>query len=1476
MKQLIGYLGLILLLATFSSQAATYNLSQDQYPECSTSWEKTGTVYQCINNGKVSLDSGDIVIADVPSTIKANKGFKFKGVTIGSSSVAINLESNDGDIAISNNSTIWGNLESESGDIAISDSQVSGLIKTEADIDLKNAQIGGEVISLNKAIKASNSEIQGNVTAEQGVDLKGGFVLGRVTSTNKDIDAKNTNLLGGATASSGIKIDGGEHAGQFNLTDLKVIDFNNAVLLNGSMSGAHEVRIKNSQLGSISEEILINTVTGGIELKNDSIVYGHLVASALSVVTVKSGSQVYGTCLPSSDPIDACQAINIPSPQHEYRFDGSGWNGTSGEVIDSIGNMPGTALGATTAEIGQICRTSQFNGSSHIAVDNLALLQGTASMSFWIKTTATGDNSGWRAPAVAGVEQTGGGNDIFWGWLDSQGRIGITKGNDFNNTKSTIAINNNEFRHIVLTRQANTGQFQIFIDGQLNNAGASEQGFVGNSFNTIGLVKHTNGTGKNYLRAEIDELQLYDVILTATEVSHLYQLQLEQRDLDGNIRECGQPLQCLADDFNAGALADTWITSVSRGNFTPKVVNGRMRMTEAVGNQATSATYQRLYPAANNLVIVEFDYWAYGGSSADGIALVLSDAKVTPQPGAYGGALGYGFKPGIPGFAGGWLGFGLDEFGNFSNEGGSYNIGRRRQSVVVRGSGSGTSGYRYLQGTCNNGTTNVNTNCLSPAVDGNQSSPHRYRFVVDSTLANQTLVSVFRDTGSGFQELIAPFNAQSATGQAPVPENFLLSLTGSTGGSTNIHELDNLSICALRSAPVGQQIDHFEFDYSGQALTCSPERFTVRACKNAACTELVTEPVVADLSPATLAKGGWVGGNQISFAGGSTEVEFRQPVSNPVTIGVSGSVPSTKPLSTTLCRAGSGRLSSAACNITFADSGFVFNINDGIANFVESDVIISAVRKDDSSQQCIPAFADVTRKVAFWSDYITPNAISRPASFPVSVNSTDVGITEAEQTLVPLVFDGQGQAKMTINYADAGQMQLNARYTGSAENEDTGLVMQGADQFIRRPAALCIQTQGECVAADSRCNKFKQAGELFPLTISARAYGPYADVCANPVTPNFVKSNIALQHELVAPNPGNSGVLAETSYNHNANIAGQKVIQQSVSEVGVFKFTTPALSYLTMADPIPAASSIATGRFIPAYFTLTAGPVVPACSGSFSYFGQKSFSTSFSIQAVNANARVTENYRDDFARLNVNQWTDIRDSQGVRYSAPGLPSGSVLAAGDMMPIGSWSQGKADLISNHYATRPTALAAPLELTLYATPLDSDGVTSKTGAEQAITTSPTELRFGRLVMDNAYGPEDMPIPLSFYTEYWQGSQFVVNNQDSCTVITSPSGPSGVQSCPFSLDVNDSCNTISGSTALAVQGVAGNVDMGVFPAASLSIQATDSSGVWRLQYNTEPWLRYNWRDASSGFSQQPQADIHFGRFRGNPRQIYWRELF
>jgi MSHA biogenesis protein MshQ len=260
---------------------------------------------------------------------------------------------------------------------------------------------------------------------------------------------------------------------------------------------------------------------------------------------------------------------------------------------------------------------------------------------------------------------------------------------------------------------------------------------------------------------------------------------------------------CFTDDFNRTTLGTAdWIVDNSSGTFGDPAISGnRLRLTDTSGSVATMATLRLAFPGAGNKITVIFDHFAYNGSGADGIGVVFSDYATTPVPGAYGGSLGYAQRTGVNGFAGGWIGVGIDEYGNFScategRVGGSLLCpvppgNPVIDSVSVRGSGSGAAGYAYHGGT---GT-------LNPQVDNNNTLQYdRYRIIIDHSDNIHAWVSVERDATSGagtaYTSLVAPYDAKVKAGQAAVPAAWWLSFTGSTGGSTNTHEIDNLSICA--------------------------------------------------------------------------------------------------------------------------------------------------------------------------------------------------------------------------------------------------------------------------------------------------------------------------------------------------------------------------------------------------------------------------------------------------------------------------------------------------------------------------------------------------------------------------------------------------------------------------------------------------------------------------------------------------------
>ncbi|WP_404838497.1 DUF6701 domain-containing protein [Aeromonas media] len=962
------------------------------------------------------------------------------------------------------------------------------------------------------------------------------------------------------------------------------------------------------------------------------------------------------------------------------------------------------------------------------------------------------------------------------------------------------------------------------------------------------------------------------------------------------------PLACFSDDFSASTLSNNWVVARSSGNFTPAIVNGRLGMTQASPKQSTSATYQRLFPAANNLVTIEFDQYAHSGNGADGMAVVLSDARVTPQPGAFGGPLGYGFKPGVNGFAGGWLGVGIDEYGNFSGEGGATNKGRRQQSVVVRGSGSGTSGYNYLKGTCNNGADNTGGNCLSPTVDSGSDSnrPHRYRLTIDSRIGGQSMVKVERNTGGGYSTLIDSFNAATQSGQAAIPENLLLSLTGSTGDATNAHQIDNVRICALNSSPVGTQIDHFEFDHSGQALTCNPETLTIRACANASCSQLFTEPVSATLTPLKSGSNGWIADSQVSysgntatvnFSGGTTKLQLRNNLASAMTVGVSGSTPSTKPLSTTLCRAGSGALSAAACTLSFADSGFQFNVLDTLANKPQQ-VVMTAVRKDNTSQLCVPSFQKQTKRITFWSDYNVP--ATNLFGSQIRIDKTAIATTAGTPTAMDLYFNELGETTLKdVSYPDAGQMRLNARHDGSGDT--AGLVMTGSDLFVSRPVGLCITpAQGTCAAGDASCPVFKKTGEAFQLNIKGVAWQADndGDLCSgNQATPNFVLANIALGSELVAPKPGVGAVVGTSRYDHsNQKDSNLNTVGQSVNEVGVFRMTAtpPVAGYFNYT--IPPAASVPVGRFIPVDFNLVSGNIVPACD-AFSYMGQP-FLAELNIQARNQFGETAQNYRGDFAKGDA-YLSAANNKDGVSLSAR-------LRSLGPLP---WVAGEADFKGPTEFVRRSdgqpdgpyrALSFGLymkdndgEQTLIASPDFNDGQPgSCSGAgcnARLIDEVPMEAYFGRVQAGTRQGVATAGLAVPLQLQYHEAGAWHAMNTDQCTRLSLQDG--GIEFTDGSQSFDE------GSGDLALDGNT-RIRLGLGPIAPGGMVERAKDGVITLQFTApDRAVRIPFR---IDLGKQPESELQsgrrplwlsdpdsldgmaiFGLGRGNDRIIYRREV-
>lgn len=1163
------------------------------------------------------------------------------------------------------------------------------------------------------------------------------------------------------------------------------------------------------------------------------------------------------------------------------------------------------------------------------------------------------------------------------------------------------------------------------------------------------------------------------------------------------LRPAAEVLNCFTDDFNRASPGSDWSLTNSGGSFgNAQIVANRLRMTDASGNVATAAHLQRLFPGAGNKIVVEFDHLAYGGSGADGVSVVLSDASVTPTAGAYGGSLGYAQRD-TPtnGFAGGWLGVGLDEYGNFANatEGRSGGTGFTVDSVTVRGSGSGTTGYNfhatsgtlspgvdqalpsgishvgagsmadassgnvtpslpthqaddillcavtsndniahgvstsgwaevyqltrtgslpraslwwkrassssetnptvthtgsggivancsafrgvdtsvafdvaYASGAKNDtsndndiisgGLTTVtngavvlfvghvdNNRCPVSEQDGdgltwNQSfcaessegsdetatiqyaakavagavnpitfrhdnndenrgilvalrpapvtpSAHRYRIIIDHADGTHAWVSVERDTtgtGSSYSTIVTQYDAKAQAGQAAVPTHWMMSYTGSTGSATNIHEIDNLSVCTL--LPIGTiGLHHVRLDHDGAGVTCTGSTVTVRACDGADSSGTCTANT-AGVSGNVVAKSG--GGTVLatvpfSIPNGSSSVSVSVPVTTAqtATFEVSGLSAATSASPAWTCWNGSA----ASCSHAYGDAGFIVasavngaeaTIATQTAGVVSSTHYLRAVKTSSTTGACEGALAGAgTVDIA----YECTNPATCSGSNLMSVNGgTATTVTRnnsggvSSYASVGMTFDGNGNAPFTLTFSDAGMTRLHFRKTVG------GVTLAGTSSaFVTKPFGFAL-TNTNC--ADAIANsasqtspgtgdpKFCRAGQTFQSSMQAIAQGGGA-------TPNYGKEATAETLKVVwsrhLPAPGSDGTLpsGNPSFSGANGLFGPGTYTNGWSEVGILKavMSVGDGNYLGAGD---VSSTGYAGRFYPHHFDTV---VTPQCGG-FVYSGRPGSPTTtpgqpFSVDATakNAGGVTTANYAGNFAKS-----TNLSASTGKVYVDAGQGgSGAIPATAYVAGVGtvlhSVPSGKISFAFDAYPTADTAITVHAD--------DADSATS-TGSDGSVSA-----RSGRLRLLNAYGSELLKLRVPVRAEYYSSTGWRLNTADTCTGTSISSGMVGLRSAGPTVTVDGIVAGIGGNGTWDIRlnppSGPGMVDLALNLGTSTTLGAADAclggtnitTGAFGLGY-----LASNW--CGSGFDKFPAARLRLG----SPKApyIYLRERF
>jgi len=188
---------------------------------------------------------------------------------------------------------------------------------------------------------------------------------------------------------------------------------------------------------------------------------------------------------------------------------------------DSSGNAnhgTATALTYVAGKVGSLA--AQFNGtSSYVSIPRSVTDDFTVAM--WVKTTDTAGSAGaqwWNGKGLVDGEVGGGGAD--WGTAIVNGKFVLGVGSSEGDTTlaSSVNINDGIWHHVAATRNNTNGAMAVYVDGVLRASGIGPTGprTFPSSLRIASLQ-----TGNNFLNGTLDDVRLYDRILSVGEIAAL-------------------------------------------------------------------------------------------------------------------------------------------------------------------------------------------------------------------------------------------------------------------------------------------------------------------------------------------------------------------------------------------------------------------------------------------------------------------------------------------------------------------------------------------------------------------------------------------------------------------------------------------------------------------------------------------------------------------------------------------------------------------------------------------------------------------------------------------------------------------------------------------------------------------------------------------------------------------------------------------
>lgn len=284
---------------------------------------------------------------------------------------------------------------------------------------------------------------------------------------------------------------------------------------------------------------------------------------------------------------------------------------------------------------------------------------------------------------------------------------------------------------------------------------------------------------------------------------------------------------------------------------------------------------------------------------------------------------------------------------------------------------------------------------------------------------------------------------------------------------------------------------------------------------------------------------------------------------------------------------------------------------------------------------------------------------------------------------------------------------------------------------------------------------------------------------------------------------------------------------------------------------------------------------------TFTYLDER-FDADFTINALSAGNIQTQNYQGAFAKLTTFPQVALK---AVSIAPTRTAFDTQAASPRLAPINpvtvNWTKGVSGFSIPLKISRDAIPDGPyLGTALGVAPVDTDGVAA-TGlnldtdvplltpavSDHVQIGTATEFRYGRLRLGSVTGTVEYPLSMPLTAEYWSGSAFVTNTDDTgCSTISSAAAVLGNYQGPLVNGLVHGDTTLSGSGKL----VAGKAS---FLQLSPPLNGHTGSVDVTLDLTGLPWLQFDW-NGDGAFDTGVNGTASFGLYRGSDRVIFWQE--